>query len=65
MTTEQTEARAAQAILYLFWGDRRIEEIDTVELQALLETVQAELKYRTPAIKLRRATSTVQASGTG
>ena len=43
----QTVLHADQAILHLFWNDLQIEEIDTVELQALLETVKAELEYRT------------------
>ena len=43
----QTEIHFDQAIHHLFYRDLQIEEIDTAELQALLETVQAEVKYRT------------------
>ena len=45
--TRQTEIHFDQAVLHLFYRDLQIEEIETVELQALFETVQAELKYRT------------------
>jgi hypothetical protein len=60
----QTEIHADQAILHLFYRDLQIEEIETVDLQALLETVQAELKYRIAPEPIK-SRSNIHGHGTG